>query len=153
MKPDAAEPKVKSIGVVIDWLRRSVVVRGKTGGARTAAESQDDSNPSIFIPPEKIGALDRMPVADAERRSPILPVQESCREDRPIGSSASLAASSTTDKAVQFNARKQSSPRAFFCWPIESIKSSILLPCLARGKEESSYGEVTVSADANADAV
>lgn len=66
---------------------------------------------------------------------------------------ASLAASSPTDKAVQFNARKQSSPRAFFCWPIESIKSSILLPCLARGKEESSYGEVTVSADANANTV
>ena len=97
--------------------------------------------------------MDGMSVAKAERRSSILALQKSCREDRSPRSSASLAASSTTDKAVQFNARKQSSPRAFFCWPIESIKSSILLPCLARGKEDSSYGEVTVSADANADTV
>ena len=97
--------------------------------------------------------MDGMSVAKAERRSSILALQKSCREDRSPGTSASLAASSTTDKAVQFNARKQSSPRAFFCRPIESIKSSILLPCLARRKEESSYGEVTVSADANADAV
>src|SRR5271165_1001134 len=89
-------------------------------GARTASKSQDDSNPAIFISPQEIGSMDGMSVAKAERRSSILALQKSCREDRSPRSSASLAASSTTDKAVQFNARKQSSPRAFFCWPIES---------------------------------
>ena len=110
----------------IDWSCVRLVAPQCCGaredrGARTASKSQDDSNPAIFISPQEIGSMDGMSVAKVERRSSILALQKSCPEDRSAGSSASLAASSTTDKAVQFNARKQSSPRAFFCWPIESI--------------------------------
>jgi hypothetical protein len=113
----------------IDWLRRSVIVRGKTGERE--------------ILPQEIGSLDRVSVANTECWSTILPIQKSCREDRSPGSPASSDASSTTDKTLQLSARNQSSACAFFCRSIESIKSSILLPCFARGKEAPPHGEVS----------
>src|ERR1700688_1011281 len=74
-----------------------------------------------------------------ERRSFILPVQRSCREDRLPGASASPASPSKTQQALQLNTRNQPPSCACLCRPVES---SILLPSVARGKENASHREV-----------
>src|ERR1700693_3958910 len=110
-------------------------------GTRIAAQSQNDPLPPVFMPPREFDAMDWASGSKIERRSFILPVQRSCREDRLPGASASPASPSKTQQALQLNTRNQPPSCAFLCRPVESVESSILLPSVARGKENASHRE------------
>ena len=142
MKPDVAGAESEIDWSAIDWLRRSVVVRGKTG-ERELPLSRKMIRTLQFL------FLRRSSAPWTGCRSQILSAgvlyclfkQAAARVGRP-GSPASPASSSTTDKALQLSARNKSSACALFCRSIESIESSILLPSVARGKKTPSHGEV-----------